>query len=85
MDSFGDEVRRLMTVKGMSQQQLATAAGIHQTFVSKLLRGEKTRLGADVMFRLADALDVGCEHFKPYFPETGTVKPDAKKPRKGKK
>jgi transcriptional regulator with XRE-family HTH domain len=85
MDSFGDEVRRLMTEKGLSQQQLAAAAGIHQTFVSKLLRGEKTRLGADVMFRLADALGVGCEHFKPYFPETGTAKPALKKPAKGRK
>jgi transcriptional regulator with XRE-family HTH domain len=91
MAGFGDELVKLMTDKGLSQRTLAVACGVNPTFISKLVRGERGRLGADVLYKLCDALGVGCDHFRPFLtgedeqpePEPAAKKAD-KKP-KGKK
>lgn len=86
MPSFGEEVARLMEVRELTQQQLAAAIGVHQTFVSKVIRGDRDRLGADVLFKLAKALGVECTHFAPFF-EGGEVPASDPEPpaKKGKK
>lgn len=87
MPSFGDEVARLMEDRKLTQQQLAAAIGVHQTFVSKIIRGDRDRLGADVLFKLAKVLGVECTHFAPFFAgkdEQPEPEPPAK-PKRGKK
>lgn len=79
MPTLGVEIRRLMVVKGLTQQQVADAVGCRQSFISGLVTGKKTGVGAQVLYRLCDVLGVGCEHFKQYFPTELTSKPVAKK------
>jgi transcriptional regulator with XRE-family HTH domain len=67
--SFGAEVKRLREAKPLTQQQLADMIGVNQSFVAKLERGTATRFGADTLYRLCDALGVGCEHFRPFLAE----------------
>jgi transcriptional regulator with XRE-family HTH domain len=92
MPTFGEELKRLMKEKGLVQKQLAEAVGVNQSFISKLTSGENTRLGADVLFKLAKALGVECTHFAGYFdeepepPPAPAAEPEAKKVvKKGKK
>jgi len=55
--AFGRRVRVLRVARGMSQEDLADAAGVHRTYVSSLERGLRN-VGLDNVFALADALGV---------------------------
>ena len=54
---FASNVRRLRTERGMSQEQLAEAAGVHRTYVGMLERGEKNVTIYNIE-RIASALAV---------------------------
>jgi len=53
----GQNIKRLRTRIGLSQEQLAEAAGIHRTYVSSVERGERN-LSVTNIYRLAQALNV---------------------------
>lgn len=55
--AFGRRVRVLRVARGMSQGDLADAAGVHRTYVSSLERGLRN-VGFDNILALADALGV---------------------------
>lgn len=67
MLTFGEEVSRLLAEKGMSQTELAAACGTTRAFVSQLVKGKRSRLGADILYLICESLDVRCDHFRPYF------------------
>ena len=54
---FAANVRRLRKERGMSQEQLAEAAGVHRTYVGMIERGEKNVTIYNIE-RIAIALDV---------------------------
>ena len=54
---FAGNVRRLRTERGLSQEELAEAAGVHRTYVGMLERGEKNVTIYNIE-RIARALDV---------------------------
>lgn len=54
---FGVAVRRLRMSRGMSQEQLAFACGLHRTFVGAIERGE-SNISLATLARLAKGLDV---------------------------
>ncbi|HIE5095653.1 MAG: XRE family transcriptional regulator [Stenotrophomonas sp.] len=54
---FAANVRRLRKERGMSQEQLAEAAGVHRTYVGMIERGEKNVTIYNIE-RIAKALDV---------------------------
>lgn len=54
---FAGNVRRLRAERGMSQEQLAEAAGVHRTYIGMLERGEKNVTIYNIQ-RIAMALDV---------------------------
>jgi transcriptional regulator with XRE-family HTH domain len=56
-DIFAANVRRLRHDKGLSQEDLAYAADINRTYVSKLEKGISYP-GLEIIGKIADVLDV---------------------------
>jgi len=56
--ALGQAVRRLREEKGLTQEAVAHAAGVHPTWVSRL-EGGKLNPSWGMVARVADALDVG--------------------------
>lgn len=54
---FGLNVRRLRQAQGLSQESLASLAGLHRTYVGGIERGERNVTITNVI-KLACALDV---------------------------
>jgi transcriptional regulator with XRE-family HTH domain len=61
---FGQQLRRVRTRRGMSQERLAELAGLHRTYVSSVERGKRniSLLNID---RLAAALAVPLTNLMP--------------------
>lgn len=83
--TFGDEIKRLMATKELTQAQLADAAGCSQVFISDVINGKRAAVGAKILYPLADALGVTADHFREFFVETGRATSPDQKPGKGKK
>lgn len=84
--SFGAEVKRLRELKQLSQSALATKIGVNQAFVSLVESGERPGVGAEVLYRLCDALGVGCDHFRPFLApaDSAPSAPPVEKPKRGR-
>ena len=61
---FGDKLRALRTDRGMSQEDLAAAAGLHRTYVSSVERGERN-VTITTIEKLAKALKVSMGDLMP--------------------
>ena len=55
--TFAENLRKLRTSKGLSQEKLADLCDLHRTYVSSVERGERN-ITVDNMERLAVALGV---------------------------
>lgn len=58
---FAANVRRLRTERGLSQEALAEAAGVHRTYIGMLERGEKNVTIYNIE-RIARALAISPSH-----------------------
>lgn len=63
--TFGEEVKRLRTLKGLTQVQLAELLGVHQVTVAYMETG-KQLCPLKYYHLLCDALGVKCDHFRPF-------------------
>jgi transcriptional regulator with XRE-family HTH domain len=79
--TFGARLKQLREQAGLSQQELATKAGLHRFGVAKLERGEREPTW-DTVQKLTQALGVKCAAFE----GTTSGKPpaDAPAPRRGR-
>lgn len=66
LEQFGDIVRECRVQRGLSQEELAHASGLHRTQISLIERGERCpRL--DTIFKLAQALEIQPNKLIPKF------------------
>ncbi|MFE4953463.1 helix-turn-helix domain-containing protein [Streptomyces sp. NPDC056653] len=56
-DDLGPTLRRLRLRRGMTQRQLADAAGTHVTHVSRVESGERVTVSRELLERLGDNID----------------------------
>lgn len=59
---FGERMRRLRKVAGLSQETLALACGLDRTYIGSVERGERN-LSLVNIYRIAIALDVPVREF----------------------
>lgn len=77
---IGEEIRRLAVERGYATQQaFADAAGLSQSFVALIYTGKRPNLTADVLFAICRALNVGSDHFEPWFPPATSDRPVGKR------
>lgn len=55
--AFGDQLRRIRTSKGVSQEHLAAQSGLDRSYVGSVERGERN-ISLENIFQLAEALGV---------------------------
>jgi transcriptional regulator with XRE-family HTH domain len=80
--TFGERLRELRQAAGLSQPQLADAAGVPVGSIRNYEQGQREPYWF-VVFKLAKALGVSCEAFAACVPVEG-VKPPPPAPRRGK-
>lgn len=61
---FGNNLRKLRTDKGISQEKLADLAGLHRTYVSSVERGERN-VTLETIEKLAKALNISMAKLMP--------------------
>lgn len=57
LKKFGEQVRRIRKLRGLSQEDLAELAGLHRTYIGGIERGERNVALVNIV-RLAKALGV---------------------------
>lgn len=75
MLTFGQEVDRLMKLKGIKPDFLAKEAGLKVDFIYKLLRGDRQSISPHGLFVFCKVFEVPMDHFAPFFAPDVTVHP----------
>ena len=60
LEKFGEKVREERLKRGLSQEELATRAGVHRTYIGMIERGEKNITLLNIK-KVAKALDLSID------------------------
>lgn len=75
MHSLADEITKLMNDNGLKPEELAAICGVSGDFIRKLMRGDRSKVGADVLYAMCSAFHVPMDLFAPFFAPDVTVPP----------
>lgn len=65
MKMVGEGIRYFRKLRGLSQEELANRAGVHETYIGKLERSEKV-CSVEVLSKITYALDLSMVEFFSY-------------------
>jgi len=65
MKMVGEGIRHFRKLHGLSQEELANKAGVHETYIGKLERAEKV-CSVEVLAKITNALDLSLAEFFGY-------------------
>jgi transcriptional regulator with XRE-family HTH domain len=69
-------VKRLRAAVGLTQVQLAERIGVTQGFITNLETDRKGGVSVALLYKLSDALEVTCDHWRPFLGEQEEGGPD---------
>ena len=78
MEGFGQRVITARERQGWTRRELATRAGLHEQHLAKVERGDRHRIEADTILKLAAALGCSTDYLLGRTEEPG---PPTKRPR----
>jgi transcriptional regulator with XRE-family HTH domain len=78
MEGFGQRVITARGHQGWTRRELATRAGLHEQHLAKVERGDRHRIEADTILKLADALGCSTDYL---LGRTEEPAPRTKRPR----
>ena len=59
---IGDNIKKYRVIRGLSLPDLAERAGVSKAFLWEIESGKSKRPGAEVLFKVAEALQVTIAH-----------------------
>jgi DNA-binding XRE family transcriptional regulator len=80
--SLAEEIKRLRTVAGLTQDALAEKIGVTQSAITQLETGRMTDVSTATLYALSDALSVGCDHWREFLASDPIKKKKKKKKKK---
>jgi transcriptional regulator with XRE-family HTH domain len=63
-EKVGFNIRRIREERGLSQEELASLAGLHRAYIGQIERGEKN-IGLKNLQKIANALDINIKDILP--------------------
>ena len=60
--NIGDNIKKYRQIRGLTLPDLATKAGVSKAFLWEIESGKSKRPGAEMLFKIAEALDVTIAH-----------------------
>ncbi len=85
LDLFGNEIRRLRTARGLSQEKLAELSAVHRNYIGRVERGEKNT-GFLYILKISIGLNLKPADLLKHMPKlTHADLPPEPKKKKGKK
>ena len=60
--NIGDNIKKYRQIRGLTMPDLATKAGVSKAFLWEIESGKSKRPGAEMLFKIAEALDVTIAH-----------------------
>ena len=78
MEGFGQRVITARGHQGWTRRELATRAGLHEPHLAKVERGDRDRIEADTILKLAVALECSTDYL---LGRTDDPAPPTKRPR----
>jgi len=61
-DAFGQYLKEVRTIRGLTQEELSFQSGLHRTYISLLERGKKSPT-LETLFKICDTLDFPVDKF----------------------
>lgn len=74
-ETMGSRIKKWRVRRGMSQRQLASAAGVDVSWISRLETGDRLNISLDGAKRICQALGISLDYLAGMYDEDGNLRP----------